>query len=184
MNIKELFFSLWGVQNYAFIYIPFMLLPLFAFYFRTAYFMTFSSLSLYACAHVCLSFGNCDISDKGRTIMHVVRFIFETELLAILLISRHMHIISLQRLFYFISFLLHSLSHFLLNILWYLIYMLEYVCTCCMLGWGRGAGHCCCWPCSVACRISVLPNQGLKWSWQWKPNILTTRPPGNSLDRV
>ena len=57
-----------------------------------------SSLSLYACAHVCLSFGNCDISDKERTIMHVVRFIFETELLAILLISRHIHIISLQRL--------------------------------------------------------------------------------------
>ena len=79
--------------------------------------MTFSSLSLYACAHVCLSFGNCDISDKERTIMHVVRFIFETELLAILLISRHIHIISLQRLFYFISFLLHSLSHFLLNLL-------------------------------------------------------------------
>lgn len=57
-----------------------------------------SSLSLYACAHVCLSFGNCDISDKERTIMHVVRFIFETELLAILLISGHIHIISLQRL--------------------------------------------------------------------------------------
>lgn len=34
MNIKEPFFSLWGVQNYAFIYISFMLLLLFAFHHR------------------------------------------------------------------------------------------------------------------------------------------------------
>ena len=39
--------------------------------------MTFSSLSLYAYAHVCLSFGNCDIPDKERTIMHVVRLILK-----------------------------------------------------------------------------------------------------------
>ena len=67
---------------------------------------------------------------------------FEAELLAILLISRHIDIISLQRLFYFISFPLHSLSYSLLNILWYLIYMLEYVCIllyCCGGGGGGGA---------------------------------------------
>ena len=114
---------------------------------------------------------------------------FEAELLAILLISRHIDIISLQRLFYFISFPLHSLSYSLLNILWYLIYMLEYVCIllyCCGGGGevGGRAGHWCCWPCSVACRISFLPDQGLKWSHQWKHKILTTRPPGNSVDSL
>ena len=39
-------------------------------------------------------------------------------------------------------------------------------------------------PCLTACRISVLQSEAEPRPWQWKPRILTTRPPGNSPSLV
>lgn len=140
VSVKELF-SLWAVESYLPFCTPFMHLPLFAFFFlireklsnETDLRLLFQNCILLDIFHICVcmsvsSFWNCDISlPVGRTVMCVANFFFETsrELLVILLISRHTHIISLPKALVLLVFLFipDLLSHSPLNILWYVWYI-------------------------------------------------------------
>lgn len=139
-----MFFSLWAVQNYLLIYTTFMLLPFCCLVIteklshetdKIVISEQHPSWHFHLCvvgARVCMSFWNCDISDKERTVKHVVMCFFLNNQRILSHTSHfraHSHYQPAQDSYFIYQFSSSSPLPFpFKHTVLCLIYMLEYVC--------------------------------------------------------